>query len=97
MDSLPHQWKETKISQVKFIFIFEDSLSKLLLKSSHMSADKPLWCCDLWEDLFAAALWDYRELLNCSISVFFWVSNLAKGAILPLGMTFTHHKKRRKL
>ena len=64
-----------------------------LLKSSHMSVVKVPWLCDLWEDLFAAALWDYRELLNCSISVFFWVSNLAKGAILPPDMTYLKKMK----
>ena len=58
-----------------------------LLKSSHMSAVKAPWLCDLLEDLFAAALWDYRELLNCSISVS-WVSNLAKGAISSPDITY---------
>ena len=33
----------------------------ITLKIRHMSAVKTLWWYDLWEDLFAAALGDYRE------------------------------------
>ena len=101
MDSLPHQWNETKKKSSKSHIHFWWLLIKWpqheemwLLKSCHMSAVKAPWLCDLWEDLFAAALWDYRELLNCSISVF-WISNLAKGAISPPDMTYL--KKKREL
>ena len=33
----------------------------ITLKIRHMSAVKTLWWYDLWEDLCAAALGDYRE------------------------------------
>ena len=71
MDSLLHHWNETKKIVVKVIFYFwwqlikwsqcDKGVKRVTLKSSHMSAVKALWWCDLWEDLFAAALGDDRE------------------------------------
>ena len=62
MDSLVHHWNETKSCLMNVIFILDYSLSndhsviKVQPETSHRSAVKAQWWCDLWEDLCAAAL-----------------------------------------
>ena len=62
--------KLKKFSQSRILFLMtllikwspcDKGVKRVTLKIRHMSAVKALWWCDLWEDLFAAALLDYRE------------------------------------